>query len=68
MNAKPEAMQGYFRWKFGLVEQIMVDSDVRFPRVTLLLPRLPHFMRACLDNPYSPASVSPLYKLTIYNF
>jgi 3-mercaptopyruvate sulfurtransferase SseA len=30
INAKPEAMQGYFDWEFGLVERIKKDGDVRF--------------------------------------
>ena len=30
INARPEAMQGYFDWEFGLVERIKKDGDVRF--------------------------------------
>jgi len=30
VNAKPEAMQGYFDWEFGLVERIKKDGDVEF--------------------------------------
>ncbi len=30
VNAKPEAMKGYFDWEFGLVERIKKDGDVQF--------------------------------------
>jgi len=30
INAKPEAMKGYFDWEFGLVERIKKDGDVQF--------------------------------------
>lgn len=30
INAKPEDMQGYFDWEFGLVKKINKDGDVRF--------------------------------------
>jgi len=30
INVKPEAVQGYFDWEFGLVERIKKDGDVRF--------------------------------------
>jgi len=30
INAKPEAMKGYFDWEFGLVERIRQDGDVQF--------------------------------------
>jgi len=30
VNAKPEAMMGYFDWEFGLVENIMKDGDAHF--------------------------------------
>jgi rhodanese-related sulfurtransferase len=30
VNAKPEAMKGYFDWEFGLVENIMKDGDAHF--------------------------------------
>jgi 3-mercaptopyruvate sulfurtransferase SseA len=30
INAKPEAMQGYFDWEFGLVERIKKDGCVSF--------------------------------------
>ncbi len=30
INAKPEAMKGYFDWEFGLVERIKNDGDVEF--------------------------------------
>ena len=30
VNAKPEAMKGYFDWEFGLVERIGKDGDVTF--------------------------------------
>jgi 3-mercaptopyruvate sulfurtransferase SseA len=33
VNAKPEAMKGYFDWEFGLVERIRKDGDVRFSLV-----------------------------------
>ena len=33
VNAKPEAMQGYFDWEFGLVERIMQDGDAHFALV-----------------------------------
>lgn len=33
INAKPEAMQGYFDWEFGLVERIKNDGDVEFKLV-----------------------------------
>ena len=33
INAKPEAMQGYFDWEFGLVERIKEDGDVDFALV-----------------------------------
>lgn len=33
INAKPEAMKGYFDWEFGLVERIRKDGDVRFDLV-----------------------------------
>lgn len=30
INAKPEAMKGYFDWEFGLVERIKKDGDAHF--------------------------------------
>ena len=30
VHARPEAMQGYFDWEFGLVERIAKDGDVTF--------------------------------------
>lgn len=33
VNAKPEAMQGYFDWEFGLVERIKKDGDAHFALV-----------------------------------
>jgi rhodanese-related sulfurtransferase len=33
INARPEAMQGYFDWEFGLVERIKKDGDVSFALV-----------------------------------
>jgi rhodanese-related sulfurtransferase len=33
INARPEAMQGYFDWEFGLVERIKKDGDVQFALV-----------------------------------
>jgi rhodanese-related sulfurtransferase len=30
VNAKPEAMQGYFDWELGLVERIRQDGSIRF--------------------------------------
>jgi rhodanese-related sulfurtransferase len=30
INAKPEAMKGYFNWEFGLMERIIKDGDVVF--------------------------------------
>jgi len=33
INAKPEAMKGYFDWEFGLVERIKKDGDVNFTLV-----------------------------------
>ena len=30
INAKPEAMKGYFDWEFGLVERILEDGDAHF--------------------------------------
>ena len=30
IHAKPEAMQSYFDWEFGLVERIMEDGDAHF--------------------------------------
>ncbi|MDR2573244.1 MAG: hypothetical protein LBC94_02670 [Desulfovibrio sp.] len=33
INAKPEAMQGYFDWEFGLVERIKKDGDAHFALV-----------------------------------
>ena len=33
INARPEDMQGYFDWEFGLVERIKKDGDVSFALV-----------------------------------
>ena len=33
INAKPEAMEGYFAWEFGLVERIKEDGDAHFALV-----------------------------------
>ncbi len=33
VNAKPEAMKGYFDWEFGLVERIKTDGDAHFALV-----------------------------------
>jgi 3-mercaptopyruvate sulfurtransferase SseA len=33
IHAKPEAMQGYFDWEFGLVDRIKRDGDVSFALV-----------------------------------
>ncbi len=33
INAKPEAMKGYFDWEFGLVERILKDGDAHFSLV-----------------------------------
>lgn len=33
VNAKPEAMKGYFDWEFGLVERIKNDGDAHFALV-----------------------------------
>ena len=33
INAKPEAMKGYFDWEFGLVERIKKDGDAHFALV-----------------------------------
>ena len=33
INAKPEAMKGYFDWEFGLVERIKNDGNVEFKLV-----------------------------------
>ncbi|WP_300163665.1 rhodanese-like domain-containing protein [Solidesulfovibrio sp.] len=34
VNARPEAMKGYFDWEFGLVERILKDGSVRFKLVS----------------------------------
>ena len=34
VNARPEAMKGYFDWEFGLVERIHKDGSVRFKLVS----------------------------------